>query len=846
MKKIVTLLFALFLAVTASAQSHIFPAYDSNNVFTGSNTFQGAFVLPSLGVGCLATTAGGTVTVTAGCGGAGLTSFQGRTTSAAVLLASDINGVLAPLTNCGSAGFTYSPASNTCIQSGALFPVTTGLVINTSQTAARTAISGTDFQDSNLSQFNTFRSSLSNYNNGLTSIVLIGDDTLNGNGPATLPNTIAYQLQTYFSAYKLAGSGIVPVLGAGSGVTLNPEWTKTGTISGSSDLGPFQTGTLGDFTSTAILAGTGTSVTMTPVSNVNSLTVYGETSTDTAGGCLVSIDGGASTTVGNSITGAPGVYRTTINSSLGTHTVTITGNASTNCRLYGVEWTNGTNGIEVHRLAHTGAITGAWSTTSQLAYIAAMSPLPQMAVVMLGNNDNLNSVAQATVQTNLSNLLTQLKTINPQMSVLFYNQQNMNTAGTGVTAAQIKTIQQGLTANSAAGYLSLSDSWGSYAAANTNGLMNGNVNPSSKGALAAAALLFANLTEGQVPVSNVSGFATLNANLFTGLQILQNSSTNPATIIPSIAFTSVGTGYDEGLAWYDGTSAYPSTTSLKWKLGKASNNTFYGLNTVLGTNWLSVDPTTNNVTLTGSLTAPNATLANLTVSSTLTTNALNVSNLHTAFLVATSAITGASFVVINPASGTTGPNLAQVHVSGPNDVAFLNMGGTIGTVTGPYQLLNGLQWQSATPTELAISYDATILFYPNPATAPGGYPNIVFDNTSSINYGGLIGSTQAGTLLAFSGVGTAATCQISLCNWARGTFTVVTDGSSNAGTLATLTTAKTRPTSMWCHAFTPEDTSSNIRVAVTGTTSTLITFSLLNAGYNSSAKTMLIQYECGK
>lgn len=46
----------------------------------------------------------------------GLVTFQGRGNPAAVLIPSDISGVLNPLTNCSSAGYVYSPQSGTCLQ----------------------------------------------------------------------------------------------------------------------------------------------------------------------------------------------------------------------------------------------------------------------------------------------------------------------------------------------------------------------------------------------------------------------------------------------------------------------------------------------------------------------------------------------------------------------------------------------------------------------------------------------------------------------------------------------------------------------------------------------------------
>lgn len=52
----------------------------------------------------------------------GLITFQGRATPAAVLLPSDVSGVLQTQTSCNLAGYVYSPQSGTCLQIPVLFP----------------------------------------------------------------------------------------------------------------------------------------------------------------------------------------------------------------------------------------------------------------------------------------------------------------------------------------------------------------------------------------------------------------------------------------------------------------------------------------------------------------------------------------------------------------------------------------------------------------------------------------------------------------------------------------------------------------------------------------------------
>lgn len=858
MKKIVTLLFALFLAVTASAQSHIFPAYDSNNVFTGSNSFNGPFLLPSLGIGCLATTAGGTVTVTAGCGGAGLTSFMGRTTPAAVLLSTDVNTVIGALTNCTNPLFPYSPAAGGCIapSSGAVFPATNGVVFNLTTSTSRTAISGTDFDNYNLVQLNNFRAALTNAANAPVNVVLVGDNDLNGSA-TTLSNAMYSQLRNYFSPFNVNGqtsTGVVPVFGQGAGVTLNPEWTKTGTLTSSADLGPTQTGT-NAFNSTAILTGTSTSVTFNAVTGYSTLVVYGETSTDTANGCTVVVNGGAPVTVGNTTTGTPGVYRTIVNVGLGTNTAVISGTASGNCRLYGIEWTNNVNGVSVHRAAHAFSTSGAWGSNvaAQLSYIAAISPAPQLAVIMLGRYDNLGNASLSTSTANFTNIVSQLRVINPQMAIIFMDEPPMNTNGSGITPAQIKTLEQsfGFTANTA--YISLGDSFSTYANANTIGAMNGDgINLNDKGSLYAASLLFATITEGQVPSASTIGFATLFANTFQGMQTIINPSTSVGTVIPNLSFGASGAGFDEGLAWYDGSSVYPSTSVLKWRMGKAANNSFYGFNQTLGNNWISVAAATDAVTFNGNvsgittLTAGTANIVTgnyttMNVSGTLTANVLNSTN----GLAATSSTLAPS--VISMQVGGSAPDtgielLVPASGSGASATCITLSGGCT-LIPGSH--INGffyagglniltLNYGTGTSTDQLIVVPAFI-----------NHP-LKFDaNGDFIINGGFLGFQTVSETIATTGIGSSPVCQSPSCSFNSGTITVNIDGSSTGGNFLTLTRTQARPAGLYCQVETPQDPGMSTSVTVSGTTTTVVTFNLLNGSvYNTSAKTVSVQYRC--
>jgi len=861
MKKIVTLLFAIFLAVTASAQSHIFPAYDSNNTFTGANTFQGPFFLPSIGTGCLAVGAGGAITVSAGCGGAGLLSFQGRTATAAVLLSSDVQGVLTALTGCGTAGLTYSPASNTCVAAtAAVFPSTNGLVFNTSTTASRTATPGTDFDNYNLGQLNNFRAALANSPNASVHVVLIGDNDLNGLAVATLSNSIDAQLESYFAGSNkngYPGTGLIPVLGFGPGVTLNPEWTKTGTLTSSADLGPTQVGT-NAFNSTAILTGTGVSVSLNAISNVNTITVYGETSTDTSAGCIVTVSGQSSFTVGNTTTGTPGVYKTSVTFPVGTYTTNIAGQATSNCRLYAVEWTNSNNkGTEISRLARATSTTAAWGSNvaAQLAYIGAMTPAPQLAVIMIGRYDNLNSASLATTTANYTNIVSQLRVINPQMAILIVDEPPMNTGGTGVTPAQIKTLEQsfGFTANTA--YVSLGDSFGTFANANAIGAMAGDgININDKGSLAAAALIFSVLTEGQTSGVSVSGFATLQSNTFNGRQSIINPSTVTTTVIPNLSFLSNGAGFDEGLAWYDGVTDYPSTSVLKWRMGKAANNSFYGFNQTTGNNWISVAAANNTVTFNGSVggvitlsaSTVNAVTGNFTNLNSTGTLAANILT-STAGLTSNSSTLAPSIISVQ-AGGSSAAQMLELYApaSGSGGVTCLSLSGGCDGTAGLF--INGMNYGNG---QLSVFYgdgtaNSKIAFFSQALS--GGSGAVIFDSAGNIEItsGFLSYLITQTTTIATSGIGSSPVCQTTNCHLQSGTINVNIDGSSAGGNFLTITSSLARPTGLNCHVSAPQDPGSSVALNVTGTTTTILTFNLLNgSAYNTSAKTMRLQYDCG-
>lgn len=100
MKKLLTVLFACFLALAAHAQTHTFPALDTNNPFTGQNTFNGTTFFPGIGTGCLQVTGGTGQVSTINCSSPAIFPstpgivFNTTTTASRNATASDIETVL--------------------------------------------------------------------------------------------------------------------------------------------------------------------------------------------------------------------------------------------------------------------------------------------------------------------------------------------------------------------------------------------------------------------------------------------------------------------------------------------------------------------------------------------------------------------------------------------------------------------------------------------------------------------------------------------------------------------------------------------------------------------------------
>jgi hypothetical protein len=336
---------------------------------------------------------------------------------------------------------------------------------------ANMAMSAVPVQQVNNPLLATLRTALNNAGTTRVRGVLIGDSILCCTGPTIQSNGPAAQFRSWLqSSYGNGGIGAV-VIGDTTGVGVRPEWTLSGTWTTVTDLGPSQAGT-GPFGSVFVASGTSNTLTLAAQTG-DTVEVYGETAIDSAG-CSVKVDGSTVGIAGASTSGTPTAFRSTFAVTLGSHILQIAPSGAGKCYVYAAGFTSGSTGVVLDNLAHGYARSEAWGTTptAQLAYVAKLSPLPSFAVVGLGVNDTLNGTDnQATYQSNMQAVITGLLSINPSMTIIVMDENDVRYPGNTITQPQIRQSEISLAQSNNLGYTSLHDSWVSFSNANALGLM---------------------------------------------------------------------------------------------------------------------------------------------------------------------------------------------------------------------------------------------------------------------------------------------------------------------------------------------------------------------------------------
>lgn len=320
---------------------------------------------------------------------------------------------------------------------------------------------------------------------GLCYRFVFGDSTFSeGVGNlGSVNNSLEDRWHQGLSAY--GNAGIVYAVGNNQALGLSTRWTVSGTAATSTDAGPFQTST-DAFGSDFIAATSSTIYTLGGTGTGNKVWGYTfylwaveQTTTDI---CTVQMD--ASTTVSYTIPNTtPGsIDRVLLTSTApGSHQFHVSAGASP-CNFYALETLNNTTGVVDVFSAHGSARSDAFggTTATQIApLMAAVSPSPVMAIVGFGINNMIQASTPTPTVTSftsdMNNIMAAVLTANPLASIEIIDQHNIGTAPVNpITKTQIQTVEQAIwQANpSNIGYYSLATALGSFAKANTLGLMN--------------------------------------------------------------------------------------------------------------------------------------------------------------------------------------------------------------------------------------------------------------------------------------------------------------------------------------------------------------------------------------
>ena len=297
---------------------------------------------------------------------------------------------------------------------------------------------------------------------GICRMAHIGDSTTEGVGTTTnrdllsWPGQINGRLNT--AGYTTAAAG-----GFKQPFTNNtgywPDWT--GTLNAEFGAGP-----------TIILTGSQTAT----FTSVTAGTVLELRYLNSGASFNYVLDGGASTLV--TPTGGNSVGVLTLTSlANSTHTLVITSNGS-NCGIVGAAvWRSSTAGVRFWNAGIGSSTTNLWYNTGQWYYASGVVTAygAHLLTIMLGINDVAASVSAATYAASIQGIITQAKAQGSEVLLITPNDSNTNTS-----VPYIQSLY-GLAASNDIPLLDLNDRWGSYALANTAGLMADGNHPNLAG-----------------------------------------------------------------------------------------------------------------------------------------------------------------------------------------------------------------------------------------------------------------------------------------------------------------------------------------------------------------------------
>lgn len=258
----------------------------------------------------------------------------------------------------------------------------------------------------------------------------------------------------------------------------------------------------------------------------------------TGGGSFTwQIDGGATTTIDTSV-GTPGYATTTISGQTNaSHTLllTVTDAGSTGVILLGADCQISGGGVRVHRIGHSGATSGNYIGVNAANWEAGLTALaPDIVFVSLYVNDANAAITPATVQSNLTTLVSRIQTALPSADIVLLPQ-----ADSGLTwtypISQYDTAMRTIASSSNVGFIDAVKSLGPYNA-NAWGYWAVNNHPNGYSGQAYTNLMMQYLLFGARVNTGQYG------NFVIGVNPIDDDNVNKLQVNGSIKATSFGDG----------------------------------------------------------------------------------------------------------------------------------------------------------------------------------------------------------------------------------------------------------------------------------------------------------------
>jgi lysophospholipase L1-like esterase len=354
----------------------------------------------------------------------------------------------------------------------------------------------------------SWRQALAFSSHKVANAIIIGDSIACCVGPANYENVWTNSLRSYTNArYKQHGSGLIPVGNNNDSSVIppeNPPWSlhfNTGQIT-ALNYGPYQTG-VGAFGGVFKLTGSAEITLLVPENQPYKLVLYYASSIDSGAGILVRSEKGLSEVIGNETSSTLVPHAAII--SLGQNPSTLSFSAASmkgTIYIFGAEFIYDDIGVSIHNIAHGYARSEAYgaNAVAQLAFLDKIPGGIQLAIISLGVNDSIDGTGTTASQyrSNMQQIISYLRQLNPDMSILIYDQISTRPgeAAKPLPQSLVREQEQQLAQANHIAYYSPLSSWGDFTTASEQGYFTSDgIHPTDLGDRKLANLLEALLFE---------------------------------------------------------------------------------------------------------------------------------------------------------------------------------------------------------------------------------------------------------------------------------------------------------------------------------------------------------------